>query len=539
MIAIFSVLFHVIMLAEGKNYSWITGFYWTLTVMSTLGFGDITFSSDLGKIFSIIVMMCGVVFLLIMLPFTFIEFFYAPWLHAMSKFRTPREVPEDYDNHVILINVTPVTVNLSKKLKSHDKKFVFLCGDSEKAKEYFDQGMNVVYGDLGDVETFKNLRIEQCALVVAAENDMLNTKVVLTIQEISEDIKIATTVLKTHSLDILQMAGAHYSFELVKMFGESLARKTLGISFGTNVIWKLDELIIAEAIAMHSPLEGKTLGQIRLRETIGITVVGIWEKGEVMSPHTDYKIRSTSVLMLAGNDLSIRRYESLYSIPQEVHVEEAPVLILGGGKVGRAAARELKKHHIKFSIVEINREHMLDEFTYIEGDAADRNALISAGIEKARSVLITSHDDSLNLYLTLYCRKLQPNIQIISRSTHERNVKKLHRAGADIVMSFASMGANKILNVLHPEEHLMEVEGLSAFKINVPNSLVGVPLFQSKIREKTHCSVVAIQRNGKQTLNPDPFDPLLGTDELIIIGTNESEELFKKTFEIGSEEEKV
>ena len=62
MIAIYSVLFHLIMEYEGQYHSWITGVYWTLTVMSTLGFGDITFTSDLGRVFSIVVLMSGVIF---------------------------------------------------------------------------------------------------------------------------------------------------------------------------------------------------------------------------------------------------------------------------------------------------------------------------------------------------------------------------------------------------------------------------------------------------------------------------------------------
>lgn len=77
-IILYSILFHFIMEYEGRQYSWITGFYWTLTVMSTLGFGDITFVSDLGRVFSMIVLLSGIIFLLIMLPFTFIRFFYAP-----------------------------------------------------------------------------------------------------------------------------------------------------------------------------------------------------------------------------------------------------------------------------------------------------------------------------------------------------------------------------------------------------------------------------------------------------------------------------
>ena len=93
MVTVYSILFHYLMIFEDRQFSWITGFYWTLTVMSTLGFGDITFTTDLGKLFSIIVLMSGIVFLLTMLPFTFIEFFYLPWLDAQTKAHAPRELP--------------------------------------------------------------------------------------------------------------------------------------------------------------------------------------------------------------------------------------------------------------------------------------------------------------------------------------------------------------------------------------------------------------------------------------------------------------
>ena len=37
------------------------------------------------------------------------------------------------------------------------------------------------------------------------------------------------------------------------------------------------------------------------------------------------------------------------------------------------------------------------------------------------AVVITTHDDDVNVYLTLYCRRLRGDIQIISRATLERN----------------------------------------------------------------------------------------------------------------------
>ena len=93
LIAIFSVIFHVLMLQEGRQYSWFTGVYWTLTVMSTLGFGDITFTQDLGMAFTMCVLMSGVMFMLILLPFTFLQFFYTPWMEAQYEARAPRQLP--------------------------------------------------------------------------------------------------------------------------------------------------------------------------------------------------------------------------------------------------------------------------------------------------------------------------------------------------------------------------------------------------------------------------------------------------------------
>lgn len=77
LIVVYSVLFHILMDLEGQRHSWMTGLYWTLTVMTTLGFGDITFQSDPGRFFSVVVLTSGVAFMLVLLPFTFIEFFYA------------------------------------------------------------------------------------------------------------------------------------------------------------------------------------------------------------------------------------------------------------------------------------------------------------------------------------------------------------------------------------------------------------------------------------------------------------------------------
>ncbi|MCA1791651.1 MAG: potassium channel family protein [Thioalkalivibrio sp.] len=116
-VAVYSVLFHVIMTqVENRDHSWITSVYWTLTVMSTLGFGDITFTSDIGRVFSVVVLMSGIILLLIVLPFAFIRYFYAPWLEAQIRNRVPEVVPAGTNGHVIFIDWDSVAQEMVPKL---------------------------------------------------------------------------------------------------------------------------------------------------------------------------------------------------------------------------------------------------------------------------------------------------------------------------------------------------------------------------------------------------------------------------------------
>jgi voltage-gated potassium channel len=531
LISIYSVLFHMLMLYEGRNFSWMTGLYWTFTVMSTLGFGDITFHTDLGKFYTILVLMSGIVFLLIILPFTFVQFFYSPWLEAQKKAQTPRELPEETSGHVILTNFDPITANLVEKLQRYQYHYVILTDDLAKSQELLDQGYNVVVGDLDAPETYNRLRLKNAALVVVTNDDMTNTSISFTIREITDKVPIVTNADNEHSIDILEFTGNTQVFQFMKMLGKALARRALGVHMGMNIVGTFDELLIAEVPAKETSLEGKTLVETRLRERTGITVVGLWDRGRFTLPLPDTAISSSSVLMLAGSSEHLKKYEHLYCISCAKYSADAPILILGGGRVGHAAAEALEEHHIDYTIVEKHTSVIKNiRGNYIHGDAADITTLHRAGILEARSVIITTHNDAMNIYLTFYCRQLRSDIQIISRATEERTVRKLHRAGADLVMSYASMGANSILNILQPNEISMFTEGLNIFTRPIKASLVGKSLIESGIRPKTGCSVIAINTPEKQIVNPDPRTQLGEHDELILIGTTEAEKKFMESY---------
>jgi hypothetical protein len=174
-IVAFTILFHFIMAFEGQKHSWVTGFYWTLTVMSTLGFGDITFTSDLGRAFTVLVLMSGIVLLLIVLPFSFIRFFYAPWLEAQLNTSAPRKVPPEVSGHFILCEHGPISAILAERLTLLGIPYYVIETDFAKAAELRADGISVLAGDPESVETWQALRVDDARGIFINSTDPRNT----------------------------------------------------------------------------------------------------------------------------------------------------------------------------------------------------------------------------------------------------------------------------------------------------------------------------------------------------------------------------
>ena len=119
LVVIYSLIFHALMANEGQEFTWLSGVYWTLTTMSTLGYGDLAFNRDPGRTFSIFVLLTGTVFLLILLPFTLIRFFYLPFVQAQAAARVPRRLPENTRDHMILTHFDPVSSAIARKLSRY------------------------------------------------------------------------------------------------------------------------------------------------------------------------------------------------------------------------------------------------------------------------------------------------------------------------------------------------------------------------------------------------------------------------------------
>lgn len=523
----FTVLFHVIMDYENQDYSWISGLYWTLVTMSTLGFGDITFKSDIGRIFSVVVLLSGMIFLLVLLPFTFIEFFYSPFVKAQQESRAPRRVPASLSKHVVLTHYDAVTATFMQQLDKLKIPYVLAVNRVEDALLLHDAGVKVVVANLEDPTSFERCGVDRAEMIAATGDDFANASIVFTAREIAPTAAIVATANTPDSVDVMQLAGATYVMQLGEQLGAALARRIVATDALVHLIGSFDQLRIGESMAAGTPLAGKTLGKSRLRELAGVNVIGLWQRGVLREPAPDLTLTPDTMLLLAGTEAQMEAYNALFCIYRRSH---APCLIIGAGRVGRAVADTLRQMDVEYRIIDKDPARHRSDPNYILGSAADQAILEKAGIKDAPAVILTTREDDVNIYLTIYCRKLRPDVQLIVRANAEPNVPRLHRAGADVVMSYASMGANILYNLLRNEDTLLVAEGLNVFRVRVPAKLAGRAIRDSEIRSQTGCSVVAIRREGVMSTNPDPATELKSEDELILIGTLAAEEKYHRQF---------
>ncbi len=521
-------LFHVLMLGEGRSYSWIDAIYWTITTMTTLGYGDITFEQPAGRLFSVFVMLSGVMFLLVILPFTFIEFFYAPWMQAQAAARTPRELPTGTSRHVILTNYDPISYALIPLLNKYKHTYVVLCPTVADANELHEIGIRCAIGAFDDPKTYRKLRIREAAMLVANRTDVINTNITFTAREIAEHVPIVATASNDAARDVLELAGATEVLRLEKMMGQALARRVIGKDCAAHVIGEIEGLQIAEANAAGTELEGLTLAESRIRSRTGTSVIGFWDHGQLRTadPHTP--ITRQTVLVLAGTEDQMRNYNAAFA--SQAVDEDAHVVIIGGGRVGRITSTNLREAGLSTTIIEKQAERVAKHPEAVIGDATHIDVLKKAGARKAGTIIITTHDDDLNISLTIFFRRLRESMQIIARCTRERNAHTLHRAGADLVLSSASMGANTIFNRIRESDNLLLAEGVLVFPSPVPVAMAGRALADSALRSETGCTVIAIEKDGQRTVNPAPDTIIPDGGKLLLIGTLEAEEKYLKLY---------
>jgi voltage-gated potassium channel len=81
----------------------------------------------------------------------------------------------------------------------------------------------------------------------------------------------------------------------------------------------------------------------------------------------------------------------------------------------------------------------------LTAEPSDESPLQRAHIKDARAVVAATNDDAEDALSILTARQLNPDVRIVAAATQRENVRKLKHAGADTVISPATIGGRLLV----------------------------------------------------------------------------------------------
>jgi CPA2 family monovalent cation:H+ antiporter-2 len=114
------------------------------------------------------------------------------------------------------------------------------------------------------------------------------------------------------------------------------------------------------------------------------------------------------------------------------------VILCGLGPLGMDLAHAFREQGILFIIIEMNHRLVLEaknlSFPVLYGDAANEEILKKAGIQRAKSLVVTFADPTSMAQIVRVVQVLNPNVFVAVRSRFERDVPWLYELGVDAVV---------------------------------------------------------------------------------------------------------
>lgn len=114
------------------------------------------------------------------------------------------------------------------------------------------------------------------------------------------------------------------------------------------------------------------------------------------------------------------------------------IILCGYNNISERLIRKLKEEKTPYVVIESDREKELElnenKILAIFGDFARAEVLKKAGIERARSIVLTSDNDADNIVCVITARRLNPKIKVLSRISEESIRKKLYIVGSDMAV---------------------------------------------------------------------------------------------------------
>jgi Trk K+ transport system NAD-binding subunit len=510
---------------EGVNQSIFASFEFIVQTMTTTGYGQDSgyWSHPLMFLFVAGTQISGIALGFFTLRLIIIPLFTGAEVNLDNRL-SPK------NDHIIICEYRRDSAVLLDELRELGIEYILLSSSKEHAKDLADDGYSVIHGSPQDVSAFERASIDSARAVITDTGDA-NVNTILTVRSVDPDIEIITLTDDSDMRDVLLDTGADTVLSPHGVLGRRLAEKAIS-SFRSELTDTIDlggEIAVMEVpVQQGNRLIGTRIRNSNIREETGANIIGAWIDGELqLPPDPDAIIRSNTVLLVTGAHDSLEAF-SEFTQPSRTLSQHERIIIAGQGEVGRAAREVASTHGLDVVTIDIEERDGVD----IVGDAGSEKTLTDAGIATSGAIIIGLGDDSSALLTTVLARSLNPNVEILARVSDTDATRKALSAGADYVLSVPRVSARMVARELRGEDVLAPASQIRLLRVPA-TPLAGSTLAESGIHHKTGCRVIAVEDESGLTGNIDPQRRFTGEERIVLVGSDEAVQQFRKQFDVS------
>jgi len=511
---------------EGEARTFLESLQFTVEMFTTTGFGGDAETWDSPQTYAFVVVMdlLGMVLLIGALPVLA-----SPFLEEAFSTTVPRALEDALSDHIVICSDTSRAEALIAELDSVGVPYVIVEPDRDRAVDLYEEGRRVIRADPESTEGLAAARLPDARALVADVSDQVDTSIVLAAKELAEDAPVVSVVEEPDREAYHRLAGADRVLSPRALLGESLASKvTTAPETGIDDAIRIDDdLELVELPIRHgSGLAGSTLADSAILERTGVNVIGAWFRGEFdASPPPTTTLRPGTVLLVSGSGDRIERLVDL--IRSDVRrFGTGETVVVGYGEVGRTVAGALADADVPHTTVDRADVAGVD----VVGDASDPETLVAAGVEDARTVVLALPDDTTAEFATLVIRDLAPDTEIIARVEDPGSIAKMYRAGADYVLSLATVTGRMSASYLLSDHDVLSLDRQVEVVRTPAPGIAGRTIADADVRSETGCTVVAIERGETVLTDVGPDTRIEAGDEFVVVGSDENVRRFEDAF---------
>ena len=204
------------------------------------------------------------------------------------------------------------------------------------------------------------------------------------------------------------------------------------------------------------------------------------------------------------------------------------IVLIGLGHLGFRVAQRLHEMGESVVAVEINPGSHTTlaardlGISVIQADARQAGALEGANIRDARTVILASQNDAMNLQIALKARSLNPNIQVVIRIFDEDFAHSLQQQFGFTALSATEMAAPVFAaaaagaDVTNP----ISIEGqqLSLARLTLLPTSILADKTVGYVEDNYHLNIILLRHDHQSEMHPTDNRPLHAGDTLAVLG---------------------